>query len=66
MSANIRTGSSLVAGTPKLLCKIAGSDPGRFSVTADGKRFLINETADKNEGEKPDITVVLNWTAVIR
>jgi serine/threonine protein kinase len=66
MSAAIRTGSNLVAGTPKLLFKDAGSDSGLFSVTADGRRFLINEAAQKNEGEKPDITVVLNWTAGIR
>ena len=66
MSAQIRTGSNLVASTPKLLFKAAGSDSGRFSVTADGKHFLLNEPVQKTEGEKPDITVVLNWTAGIR
>jgi serine/threonine protein kinase len=66
MSAEIRTGPNLVAGTPTLLFKAAGSDSGRFSVTADGKRFLIIEPVQKAEGEQPDITVVLNWTAGIR
>ena len=66
MSAEIRTGSSLVAGAPRLLFKAAGSDSGRISVTADGKRFLIIEPVQKAEGEQPDITVVLNWTAGIR
>jgi serine/threonine protein kinase len=65
-SAEIRTGSNLVAGTPRLLFKPAGSDLGPFGVTADGKRFLISEPVQKNEGEKSDITVVLNWTAGIR
>jgi hypothetical protein len=66
MSAEIRTGPNLVAGTPTLLFKAAGSDSGRFSVTADGKRFLISEPVEKTEGEKPDIMLVLDWTAVIR
>jgi serine/threonine protein kinase len=66
MSVEIRTGSNLVAGAPKLLFKAAGPDSGRFSVTADGKRFLINEPVRKTEGEPSDITVVLNWTAGIQ
>jgi eukaryotic-like serine/threonine-protein kinase len=66
MGADIRTGLTLEAGPPKLLFKAMGSAPGRFSVTADGKRFLIDEGVAKTEGEKPDITVVLNWAAGIR
>jgi hypothetical protein len=66
MSAEIRTKSNLAAGTPKLLFKAAGSDSGRFAVTADGKRFLINEPVQNTEGENPDITLVLNWAAGIR
>lgn len=66
MSAEIRTVSNLVAGTPKVLFKSTGFDFGRFAVTADGKRFLINELVQKTEGENPDITVVLNWAAGIR
>jgi hypothetical protein len=66
MSSEIRTGSNnIVAGTSKLLFKAPGSALGRFS-TADGKRFLIDQPVQKNEGEKPDITVVLNWTAGLR
>jgi serine/threonine protein kinase len=66
MSAEIRTGSNFVAGAPKLLFRAVGSDAGRFSVTADGKRFLISEPVEKTEGEKPDIMLVLNWEAAIR
>jgi hypothetical protein len=66
MSAEIRTGPNLVASEPKPLFKTAASDSGRFSVTADGRRFLISEPVQKTEGETPDITVVLNWTAGIR
>jgi hypothetical protein len=66
MSAEIQTGSNLMASTPKLLFKPVGSDVGRFAVTADGKRFLINEPVQKSEGEKAEITAVLNWAAGIR
>lgn len=63
MSAGIRTGPNLEAGTPKLLFKAGGSDPGRFAVAMDGKRFLINVPVPKAEGERPDITVIVNWAA---
>jgi hypothetical protein len=66
MSAEIRTGSSVVADAPKLLFRTAGYDLGRFAATADGNRFLINEPVQKPEAEKSDITVVLNWAAGIR
>jgi Tol biopolymer transport system component len=66
MSAEIRAGSNLAAGTPKLLFKSSGSDLGGFAVTADGSRLLINEPVQKTEGESPEITLVLNWTAGIR
>jgi serine/threonine protein kinase len=66
MNAEIRAGSNLVAGTPKLLFKSSGSDLGGFAVTADGSRLLINEPVQKTEGESPEITLVLNWAAGIR
>jgi Tol biopolymer transport system component len=66
MSAEVRTGPQLVAKTPTVLFKVPGTDAGRFTVTADGNRFLLNEPVQKTEGEKPDITVVLNWFAVLK
>ena len=66
MSAEIRMGSSLVAGAPKLLFKAVGSDLGGFAVAADGNRFLINEPVQKTGGEEPEITLLLNWAAGIR
>lgn len=66
MSVAIRTGGNLPAGAPQFLFKTTGSDLGRFSVTADGSRFLINEIPPIREGEKPDIMVVLNWSAGLR
>ncbi|HXB70953.1 MAG TPA: hypothetical protein VNY05_22145, partial [Candidatus Acidoferrales bacterium] len=75
MSAEIRTGlnltgskltgSKLDASSPKPLF---GADPlgTGFAVTADGKRFLIAESAEKDEGDQPEITLVLKWDAGIR
>jgi hypothetical protein len=66
MSTEVRTGPQLIASTPTVLFKAPGTDAGRFTVTADGNRFLLNEPVQKTEGEKPDITVVLNWFATLK
>jgi Tol biopolymer transport system component len=72
MSAEIRTGSKLTgskleAATPKPLFKFGTGFLGNgFAVTADGQRFLIAESAQKDEGDQPEITLVLNWDAGIK
>jgi len=39
----------------------------RYDVTADGKRFLINSvTADAATSAPAPITIVLNWTALLK
>jgi hypothetical protein len=64
MSAEIRTGPNLVAGTPKPLFKFATVSPtNQFAVTGDGKRFLISESAQEDAGEQSGMTLVLNWAA---
>jgi Tol biopolymer transport system component/predicted Ser/Thr protein kinase len=64
MNAEIRTGSKIEAGIPKPLFK---HGTGALSlVAADGKRFLINEPVQKGEGERPEISLVLNWAADIK
>jgi Tol biopolymer transport system component len=66
MSAEIRTAPNLVAGTPKTLFKDEGNIFTRFAVTADGKRFLVNESIQKDETDKLEIMLVLNWAADIK
>jgi Tol biopolymer transport system component len=77
MSAEIRTGSKLTgskltgtnleAGIPKPLFKLGAGFLGNgFAVTADGKRFLMAEPVQKDEGDQPEITLVLNWDAGIK
>jgi Tol biopolymer transport system component len=67
MSAEIRTGSKLDAGIPQPLFKFGtGTLGNRFAVTADSQRFLITESAQKDEGVQAEITLVLNWDAGIK
>jgi len=56
---------AIVPGVPHPLfeSRMAGSGRNRWTVTADGKRFLVNVPP----AEKPATTlnVVLNWPALI-
>ncbi|MGO9259372.1 MAG: hypothetical protein ACLQU1_24115 [Bryobacteraceae bacterium] len=68
MEVEVRTGSTIEAGIPKPLFKfgVAGTFGNQFGVTADGKRFLINEPVQTDEIQKPEISLVLNWAAEIK
>jgi hypothetical protein len=66
LSAALHMGSVMEAGAPKLLFRVSSADAGRFSVTPDGERFLIDEPLDKFEAPRPDILVVVNWAAGLR
>ncbi len=68
MAVDVDPGSKFRAGVPKMLFKVpgyttGGSGLGRYSVTRDGKRFLIS--ISNAEAESP-ITAVLNWTAKLK
>jgi eukaryotic-like serine/threonine-protein kinase len=65
MNAEIHTGAAIESSIPKPLFKFAGGSgvSNRFDVSADGKRFLIAEPVRNIKPEKPEITLVLNWTA---
>ena len=78
MAVDVGTTSQFEARIPKALfqTRIVGSGLGlglgetayifRYSVTADGKRFLINsEQAETGAASQP-ITVVLNWAAGLK
>jgi eukaryotic-like serine/threonine-protein kinase len=60
------SGSSVQLGTPRALFHASGvqNQQGPFSVTADGKKFLIN-SGDVKEESQP-LTLVQNWTAELR
>ena len=56
-------GASIELGVPHLLFKtssVAGSQ-GPYSVSADGKKFLINAVPQQAEAEP--LTLITNWTA---
>jgi Tol biopolymer transport system component len=66
MAVEVKGGNTLQTGAPQLLFQTAGGvNPvqGEYSVTADGKRFLLQDPV--GQGVAP-ITVVLNWTAGLK
>jgi len=68
MDVEVRTeGGNIETSIPKPLFKFGtGSLGNGFDVSADGKRFLINEAVQKEEAERPAITLVLNWQADLK
>jgi Tol biopolymer transport system component len=65
MAVDVELGPKFRAGVPKALFQIPGY-PGansRYSVTRDGKRFLLPVNTDLQDSP---ITVVLNWTAKLK
>jgi Tol biopolymer transport system component len=73
MAVEVRTSPVLEFGSPKVLfhAPIWGGgtthNVTRYDVTADGRKFLINSVAAEQPAPPPSpITVVLNWTALLK
>jgi hypothetical protein len=73
LAVEVRMGTKLEFGTPHELFQtrlsLSGTLPFRmlrYDVTRDGKRFLINSDPESADAVAPPITVVLNWTAMLR
>ncbi|HWD00202.1 MAG TPA: protein kinase [Candidatus Sulfopaludibacter sp.] len=67
VKVEVRTGSNIEAGLPKPLFSFGGGSTGnRFAVSADGQRFVVSEFTRKAEIDRPEISVMLNWTAALR
>jgi len=73
MGVDVRLGTKLEFGTPHELFQTRLSLNGtlpfrmlRYDVTRDGKRFLINSERGPADAIAPPITVVLNWTAMLK
>jgi hypothetical protein len=67
MAVEVKAGSGFQAGRPRLLFQTSaftGTPTGRYAVTADGQRFLINSEMEEAVGEPA--TVILNWTAALK
>jgi serine/threonine protein kinase len=66
MSVEIRTGTTVEAGTPRALfatpLKNAPGPP--YDVSSDGQRILLNRPI--GEESSPPITLVQNWTALLK
>lgn len=67
MAVDVKTdGKTVQFGTPHLLFHVAGiqNQQGPYTVTPDGKKFLIN-SGDLKEESQP-LTLVQNWTAELK
>jgi Tol biopolymer transport system component len=62
-------GATFDAGTPVPLFEVEVPEaiapyPGHYAVSADGQRFLVNTVID--QPTKPALTVILNWTGLLK
>jgi Tol biopolymer transport system component len=73
MAVDVKLGSTFEAGSPKPLFQTQAvvtplvftvSTPSSYTVSADGRRFLVNTLAE--ETAPTPIRVVLNWPAALR
>jgi len=73
MAVAVTIGSELKLDAPKELFQTRLSMSGtlayrmlRYDVTRDGKRFLINTESDTPDASSSPITVLLNWTTLLK
>jgi hypothetical protein len=72
MAVEVSTSPVLKVGIPKVLFQAPIWGGGRtqnvtrYDVTADGRKFLINSVAEAGAPPRPAITVVLNWTGLLK
>lgn len=67
MAVEVRAGATFEMTEPKQLFQtqvVRYDAPNRFSISADGQRFLVNSAVE--EVNQTPITVVLNWTAGLK
>jgi len=67
MAVAVHPGLSLDPGTPEQLFQFHGTSDflgGSYDVCVDGQRFLV--TALVGEEASPPLTVVINWTAMLK
>jgi hypothetical protein len=50
----------------KLATGGADSNSFNWDVTADGKKFLLATAATQENAQQPPVSVVLNWTALLK
>ena len=72
MVVAVEAGATFSVGSPKVLFEMpmperTPTDPARYVVTPDAKRFLVLTTAGDDAGKvsAPQINVVLNWPATV-
>jgi hypothetical protein len=67
MAAEVTYTPSIKTGIPKVLFPVPIQVRGfSWDVTADGKKFLLVTPAAHENGPQSPLTVVLNWTALLK
>lgn len=73
MAVDVKLGSTFEVGSPRALFQTRAvatplvftvSSPSSYTVTADGRRFLVNTPVE--ETAPAPIQVVLNWAAALK
>ena len=64
MAADITSGASFQAGTPKALFKVTSPVVPNGDVSSDGQLFLILRLSE--QGSRTPFTVLLNWESLLR
>ncbi|MEO8436241.1 MAG: protein kinase [Pyrinomonadaceae bacterium] len=67
MGVDVKLAPAFEASAPKALFQtgvVRHEAPNRYAVTGDGQRFLVNSPV--GEVNQTPITVILNWTAVLK
>ena len=67
MAVDVTAGATFETGAPKPLFQtqvVKYDAPNRYSVSADGQRFLVNSPVE--EVSQTPITVILNWTSQLK
>jgi hypothetical protein len=72
MAVEVSTSPVFKAGIPKALFKApiwrggTSHNATPYDVTADGKKFLIDSVGEGGPAPPAPITVVMNWTALVK
>ena len=68
MAAEIKAGSKLETGLPKVLFEVnvpVSATSYTYAVTGDGQKFLLREPVTTTTGTVEPIHLVINWPAAL-
>lgn len=71
MAVEVRTSPTFHAGVVRVLFETelpetSPGDPSRYGVAPDGRFLIIAPAPDVEDGDKPEIHVIVNWLETLR